>query len=113
LPSAMASIELRFRHEIVIKVFKLPRSDYRYIPGSRPVFELRHDGKLIETAVNDFLIENKRIPSFSDKTDRSGARDVPRLSASRGPPFTALSRQGVTPTSLKDIFTPIWSGPYL
>ena len=27
------------------------------------------------------------------------------------PPFTALSGKAVTPTPLKDIFTPIWAGP--
>jgi len=54
----------------------------------------------------------RKRSAFSCKS-RSQRRPSPRLSASRGPPFTALSRQGGYAHILKDIFTPIWSGPLL
>jgi DNA invertase Pin-like site-specific DNA recombinase len=57
--------------------------------------------------------KGKRKKSAFSCKNRSQRRPSPRLSASRGPPFTALSRQGGYAHILKGYFTPIWSGPFI
>src|SRR5260370_13145462 len=54
------------------------------------------------SALTDTLVKRKRS-AFSCKS-RSQRRPSPRLSASRGPPFTALSRQGGYAHILKGYF---------